>query len=227
MNDSEKFKALFHLHHHKIQPVVPPGFCVNLNLSVENPDLEALLKCPGQGFEKYLHQQFSSNNVDYLVGGYLENRSIYKKYDLFQKGQPRSIHLGVDIWASADTPVFAPLDAAIHSFASNNSPGDYGTTLVLKHQFETVEFYTLYGHLRAFEIKSWEPGKIVKAGEYVARVGDYPENGNWPPHLHFQIILDMQQNYGDFPGVCNRNEMTEFERNCPDPMLLLQKIIKK
>ena len=48
------------------------------------------------------------------------------------------------------------------------------------------------------------------------------ENGHWPPHLHFQIILDMQLKEGDYPGVCKYSEREKYLANCPDPDLILQ-----
>jgi hypothetical protein len=47
------------------------------------------------------------------------------------------------------------------------------------------------------------------------------ENGNWPPHLHFQLIIDMQGMKGDYPGVCKFSERERYLANCPDADLLL------
>jgi hypothetical protein len=46
-------------------------------------------------------------------------------------------------------------------------------------------------------------------------------NGNWPPHLHFQLIRDMQGKRGDYPGVVRADELAFYRDNCPDPMALL------
>jgi hypothetical protein len=48
------------------------------------------------------------------------------------------------------------------------------------------------------------------------------ENGQWPPHLHFQVIIDMEFKKGDYPGVCKLNEKEKYLRNCPNPDLILQ-----
>jgi peptidoglycan LD-endopeptidase LytH len=47
------------------------------------------------------------------------------------------------------------------------------------------------------------------------------ENGNWPPHLHFQLIADMEGWKGDYPGVCKYSEREKWLGNCPDPDLVL------
>lgn len=223
MNDTLSFNTHIKNHEHLIQPVVPHGLYGVIDLSVDNQELNASLEHSDLSFGDYLQQQYSLRNVDYLIGGYLENRMIYKRFDLFQNGPARTIHLGVDIWAPAGTSVFTPLDAVVHSFAFNDNPGDYGTTLILQHHLATEKFYTLYGHLASAALNHWEPGMLFKAGEQVALLGNYHENGNWPPHLHFQIIHDLNNYKGDYPGVCSRNEVIEFQRNCPDPMVLLQK----
>jgi len=48
------------------------------------------------------------------------------------------------------------------------------------------------------------------------------ENGNWPPHLHFQIIIDIGNWQGDYPGVCKFSERERWLQNCPDPDIILQ-----
>ena len=101
----------------------------------------------------------------------------------------------------AGTPVLAPLPARIHSLADNANFGDYGPTVVLEHNLEGVVFYTLYGHLARREWAQLRPGQPLAQGEMFATVGPWPENGDWPPHLHFQLITDMQGRSGDFPGV--------------------------
>ena len=59
-------------------------------------------------------------------------------------------------------------------------------------------------------------------GETIGHFGAANENGNWPPHLHFQIILNMGNYNGDYPGVCKRSEREEYLQNCPDPDIILQ-----
>ncbi|HSI90676.1 MAG TPA: peptidoglycan DD-metalloendopeptidase family protein, partial [Adhaeribacter sp.] len=134
----------------------------------------------------------------------------------------RSLHLGIDIWAQAGTAVYAPLAATIHSFQDNAAYGDYGPTLILQHELEGTVFYTLYGHLDRASLKNLKPGKTIAKGEKIAEFGPYPENGDWPPHLHFQIIADMQNLKGDFPGVCKPSEKAFYVALCPDPNLILQ-----
>jgi peptidoglycan LD-endopeptidase LytH len=136
--------------------------------------------------------------------------------------EPRRLHLGIDIWGAAGTKVMAPLDGVVHSFAFNNNDSDYGATLVLTHNLAGNGFHTLYGHLSLNSLKNLHEGKNILRGEVIGEFGMRFENGNWPPHLHFQLIRDMQGWKGDYPGVCKYSQRRQWLENCPDPDLLLQ-----
>lgn len=186
-------------------------------------------------FSQYIQYKLKSTNSKYGIGGYGEDRVLYKRSELFDSAGPkvsvldghieapeaRSIHLGVDIWAAAGTKVYVPLGGTIHSFAYNDNFGDYGATIILQHQLDTVVFYTLYGHLSKADLANMQEGKFLNRGELLAHFGEPTENGNWPPHLHFQIIEDMRVNRGDYPGVCKKSESGFYLNNCPDPDLIL------
>jgi len=155
-------------------------------------------------------------------GGYLEQRKIYLESDhFFQAGSPRDIHLGIDIWTDAGSPVFAPLDGKIHSFEDNAGFCNYGPTLILEHHFGET-FYTLYGHLSRSSIDGLQVGAWVKKGQPLCTLGAWEVNGNWPPHLHFQVIRDLEGWTGDYPGACTFEEKEKFAKNCPDPIGFLQ-----
>jgi murein DD-endopeptidase MepM/ murein hydrolase activator NlpD len=152
-----------------------------------------------------------------------KNRTLYARSELFNTDdEPRRLHLGVDIWADAGTPVYAPINATIHSFADNDHFGDYGPTIILKHQLDGLEFYTLYGHLNRESLKGLFVGDAVAKGKKIAEFGDQDENGHWPPHLHFQLMFDMEGCYGDYPGVGRYSEKDKYLKNIPDPNLILQ-----
>jgi murein DD-endopeptidase MepM/ murein hydrolase activator NlpD len=155
------------------------------------------------------------------VGGYLENRSLYRNTELFQGDAERCIHVGVDVFMPAHTVIYAPLAGAVQSFANRQVSGDYGPVIILRHELDRFEFYTLYGHLSEASLDGLSVGKPFAAGEPVAQIGPRPVNGNWPPHLHFQLIRDMQGFHGDYPGVVRSADLEFFKSNCPDPGALL------
>jgi very-short-patch-repair endonuclease len=135
--------------------------------------------------------------------------------------EPRRLHLGIDIWGPTETPVYAPLEGTVHSFAFNEAYGDYGATLILQHDINGFLFHTLYGHLSLASIQDKQEGQTIAKGEWIAAFGKPEENGQWPPHLHFQVIIDMQGAKGDYPGVCKYSEREEYLANCPDGDLIL------
>ncbi len=123
-------------------------------------------------FSDYVFDVMLSKNQYIGIGGYDENRVIYRQRDHFTNQEnPRSIHLGIDIWAEAGEAIYAALDGEVHSFAFNNQFGDYGPTIILKHKLEDIEFYTLYGHLSLESLNGLYEGKQFAAGEKIAAIG--------------------------------------------------------
>lgn len=150
-------------------------------------------------------------------GGYLENRFFYSNENLFGAGNSkRDIHLGVDLWVEAKTNIYCPMDAIVHSMKYNDLELDYGYTIVLKHQIDQLSFYTLYGHLSDQHLMMLKANDFVPAGTKFCQVGAKNQNGNWPPHLHFQVIVDIGNHVGDYPGVCSREDLEYYKNNCPD-----------
>ena len=94
--------------------------------------------------------------------------------------------------------------------------------MILRHEAENFSFYTLHGHLSVSSATRWKPGDRIAKGEEIAILGNYPENGNWPPHLHFQVMLSMLDFSIDFPGVAYYNQISVFRDLCPDPNLLFR-----
>ncbi len=174
-------------------------------------------------FTGYVFEKLKKEKKKVGVGGYFEDRLIYKRSKHFDnEGEPRSIHLGIDIWLKEGNPVYSPLPGIIHSFKENETFGDYGPTLILEHLIEGEIFYTLYGHLSKDSIENKKVGQQVRRGDEIAKIGSENVNGNWPPHLHFQVIIDMLGNEGDFPGVAPPSAIEYFHNLCIDPNLILK-----
>lgn len=49
--------------------------------------------------------------------------------------------------------------------------------------------------------KGLKVGRKIKQGKKFAELGSATVNGNWTPHLHFQIMIDLLDLGTDFPGV--------------------------
>jgi len=155
-------------------------------------------------------------------GGYLENREFYRRSRHFDgQNEPRSVHLGIDLWSAAGTAVFCPWQGFIHSFKNNAVFGDYGPTIIVGHELEGLAFFTLYGHLCKTSLEGLQRGNPVEKGALLGQLGKPEENGGWPPHLHFQVISEMGDLKGDFPGVAAPANVTKYRSICPDPQLIL------
>ena len=192
-----------------------------LDLSSTNSALKNMSLANTKEFDSFILQLLEENKASVAVGGYLEHRVIYRRSDLFQGDDSRFIHLGIDIWAPTYSPVYAPLDGTVHSFKDNEGFGDYGPTIILEHQLEDFHFYTLYGHLSKRSLEKIKQGQEIKKGENFTELGPFPENGDWPAHLHFQIMMELEGRAGDFPGVASPSELEKYKMLCPDPNLIL------
>jgi murein DD-endopeptidase MepM/ murein hydrolase activator NlpD len=196
---------------------------IQLDFTANNHELADVDLVDTSRFSEYVFNKIYLAGVKMGVGGYMENRVIYRRSEHFSNADEvqRNIHLGVDLWAEAGTSVYAPLDGKVHSFKNNANFGDYGPTIILEHIFKDKPLFTLYGHLSLESLDGLYEGKPIKAGEKIAEIGDYPINGDWPPHLHFQVMTDMLGMHGDFPGVCAATDKEKFKRICLNPDFLL------
>jgi hypothetical protein len=195
---------------------------LTLNLTKENTELTADIISNVAKFGSWVNDKLKQHKCSYGIGGYMEYRSIYIGIPLFETtDEPRLLHLGIDIWGDSSTPVYAPMDGIIHSFADNNHHGDYGPTLILQHDLNGLTFYSLYGHLSRKNLEGLSIGIPIKRGQLIANLGTADENGHWPPHLHFQLMLNMEGNMGDYPGACRLSEKDRYLENIIDPALVL------
>jgi 4-aminobutyrate aminotransferase-like enzyme/Ser/Thr protein kinase RdoA (MazF antagonist) len=198
-----------------------------LDLSVGSPDL-------GTGADiadaDTLHRRIADTmqnaGANIGLGRYDEARPFYTTDAYAVQGNEglewRTVHLGLDVFLPPGVPVLAPIGGKVHSFKDNASERDYGPTIILEHKIsQKLTFYTLYGHLERKSLDKMKIGKRIKAGQAFCKIGPMPENGNWSPHLHFQVMLELLGNSGDFPGVAFHNQREVWTSLCPDPMLLL------
>lgn len=207
-----------------IAPEIDYADYIAFDLSATTTDLLDLPLTDSKAFEEFVENYFSKNQAKVAYGGYLEHRNLYQRSTVFKDItiDERNIHIGLDLWIRAGTNVLAALDGTIHSFQNNTALGDYGPALILQHHIDDCTFYTLYGHLSLESLQGKAEGQKVSKGEMIGTLGAPPVNGDYAPHLHFQIINDMQGKKGDYPGVSSKKELEFYKENCPDPNLLLK-----
>lgn len=214
----------------KVEPVmdVPDGdegTCV-LDLSVGSPLLDGRDTDDTEAFTRRVFREMEDRGARVGIGRYMEPRAFYLT-DTFagRAGDPRerrTIHLGIDLFDEAGAEVRAPLRGRVFSVQDNGEGLDYGPTVLLEHDGPDGPFWTLYGHLERASVEGLEVGAEIAAGDPIARIGPHPENGDWPPHLHFQIITDLLGRQGEFPGVALPRERSVWASFSPDPNLLLR-----
>ncbi len=230
MSKTEQLISILKKHQPEFHPVVPfdpaKDKLLYLDFTQNNKEIAEDILSNTLQFIQFINQKLQHAGAKYGIGGYAEHRTVYsrsKVFDAKEPGEePRRLHLGTDIWGRPHTAVMAPLDGIVHSFAFNDHVGDYGTTIILSHQLEGFTFYTLYGHLSLNNIKNLEGGERIQKGDVFAEFGIPIENGHWPPHLHFQLMIDLENWNGDYPGVCKYSEREKYLVNCPDPDYILQ-----
>lgn len=196
-----------------------------LDLSIASPLLNGRDTDIVEEFARRISRHMEDENARIGIGRYLEPRAFYLT-ELF-KGRPgdprerRTVHTGIDIFDQFGSGVHAPLTGHVLSVAHNGQNLDYGPTVILEHNSPVGPFWTLYGHLEAASVDQLEPGTKIQAGEVFARIGALEENGGWPPHLHFQILTDLLEFKGQFPGVALPREQPVWASFSPDPNLIL------
>ena len=157
------------------------------------------------------------------IGRYDEPRLLYTAPFFVNPAAPaerRTIHIGLDVFADAGTPVHAPLEGVVHAFANNAVPQDYGPVIILRHETpEGDAFFTLYGHLSRASLEGLAVGRRIARGERFAWLGAADENVGWTPHLHLQIITDLLGLDTDFPGVAPASQREVWRSLSPDPNL--------
>lgn len=207
----------------------PLGDAPRVDLSVGSPFLVGPggVDLPMESWGAEVERLRASAGAPAVIGHHGEARQLYAGSEAFAEpredgDEPRTVHIGVDLFAPAGTEVRAPLDGAILSVQRNDAPFDYGPTVILEHAPEGADvFWTLHGHLDGEVLGRLSPGDRVAAGEAFARLGAEHENGGWPPHLHLQVILDRLDLRGDFPGVAAPSRRDVWMAISPDPAPLL------
>ena len=165
----------------------------------------------------------ASKGADVAIGHYCENRNVYQG-DAYNTASPgaRTIHLGVDLFLPAGSPVYSALDGVVDAFNDNNTPLDYGPVILLRHETtEGIPFWTLYGHLSRESLPRLSLGMKVKAGDQIATIGQEHENVGWPPHTHFQLLTDLCGMGLDVYGVAPKDEISLWRSISPNPNLAL------
>ncbi len=227
LSQSQKLYNYLDSNPSKVSPIVDfdpqNDKLLEFDFTSNNKELKPQTVADTYQFSLWINDELSKQKARYGIGGYNEHRTLYARSSHFNTfEEPRRLHLGTDIWGPAGTRVYAPLQGKVHSLKFNDNFGDYGATIVLEHNLDGLIVHSLYGHLNLASLHNLKIGQEIKPGQYFTQFGIPTENGHWPPHLHFQLIFDMGNFKGDYPGVCRFTQRDIFLQNCPDPMSVLK-----
>jgi 4-aminobutyrate aminotransferase-like enzyme/Ser/Thr protein kinase RdoA (MazF antagonist) len=174
-----------------------------------------------------LFERLESEQTVAAIGRYDEPRLIYSgdefAVDTWSGSKQRTVHLGIDVFRPAGSPLYAPLDGRVFSMGNDGFEGGYGVVIILEHEpAPGLVFHTLYGHLSLADLDRLAPGQELKRGDVVGHMGEPAENGGWTPHVHFQLITNMLDWQSSFPGVAIADHRDVWTSLCPDPNLILE-----
>ena len=221
------------MHSNACQPVSPLPYDLDragrmvISLADDAPGMEHA--SDPVAYWRWLSAEMTAVGADVAYGRYDEDRSCYAG-DQFTTDAPetRSVHLGIDLFVAADTPVRAMLPGRVVTVVDNDRPYDYGPTVILQHEAgDAGPFFCLYGHLSRRTLITVASGDEVVAGQVVAFVGDHTVNGGWAPHVHVQLITDLMADPvsgpdGNFEGAGEPSRMAVWRSISPDANLLMR-----
>src|SRR5262249_27843140 len=109
-------------------------------------------------------------------------------------------------------PVMATADGTVVYINKRPSLSNYGNYIVVRHQIEGLEIYSLYAHLS--EIASGlKEGQSVKAGETIATMGHTSNTHETiskdRAHVHFELKLFVNEHFSEWHKKTYSNERND------------------
>lgn len=171
-----------------------------------------------QQFVDFVHKKY---NIDFSYGGWMEDRSFLWRGWYLDESKMFT-HFGLDLNVPVGTEVATDFQAEV-ALIMDDYPldGGWGPHVILKNLEKNV--YVLYAHLDR-DI-SCKVGDTLSVGQVFAKVGHAPENGNWFPHVHVQVIeseyfeyLKKEDAWENFDGYGFKENSAIDSVRHPDPL---------
>jgi murein DD-endopeptidase MepM/ murein hydrolase activator NlpD len=158
------------------------------------------------------------------IGRWDEDRGVYTQA-LFQgEGEPRTVHMGIDLGGPAGVAVHAFADGVVSHAGIEHEDGGYGGVLITRHVVDGASLWVLHGHLAHRSLEHSPVGRRLRAGDVLGWLGTEAENGGWPPHVHVQLCVERPAGI-DVPGVFRRSERAAARARHPDPRRILGPLV--
>jgi peptidoglycan LD-endopeptidase LytH len=106
-------------------------------------------------------------------------------------------HLQTDRRGDPTDPIVATADGTVVYVSTRPSLSNYGIYIVIRHNIEGVEVYSLYAHLSSIR-EGLKAGETVKAGDVIATMGRTSNAETIlkeRAHLHFELDLLNNENF--------------------------------
>jgi 4-aminobutyrate aminotransferase-like enzyme/Ser/Thr protein kinase RdoA (MazF antagonist) len=206
-----------------IRPAITKPRVLALDLTAASPNAAAWATLDADGAECLIEQRAAEAGADFAIGLYGEDRTIYKgdAFDIGAAGARRTVHLGVDLFGPAGEPVHAPFAGHVAFIHDDAVAFGFGPTVLLEHRTDGGDvFWTLYGHLSRQSVQKLSLGQAIARGEAFAAFGAPSENGNWSPHLHFQVVTDHLGLEARMHGVGVGDQWQVWRAVSPDPSVV-------
>ena len=219
-----RYPYLLYCRAHQPQPVIEGlrGDPCLIDLSFRNAALLDMDVRDQAAFQRRLEAQMNASGHGWGLSGYLERRDSLLRDCPQMVSENRFFHLGLDIIAPCGTPLCAPLAAVVADSGYEPGEGNYGGYVLLEHTVAGVKtFYSFYGHLSRAQLP--QKGRLMAPGDRFARLGDFPDNGNWFHHTHLQVITaeGLKRGY-QFKGYGAPDDLMTIEDLCPSPLPLFR-----
>ena len=172
-------------------------------------------------FNSAVFNELKKSGCKWGIGKYLEERKNILGHYSNIMSEERFFHLGLDIIVPYNSRVFCPLNGVVFKIGKEIQMGNYGGYIVLKHEINNENFYSLYGHLKTpHQVKL---GEKLYAGDMLARIGKESDSGGWFSHLHLQVITQkaMNEGYSEW-GYISKKLLPKVGEYFPNPNFLFK-----
>lgn len=178
----------------------------------------------GRSLQRWIEQRF---HVDWVYGGWMENRTKLLSDVKYLRKNKTFLHLGIDLSFDAGTMVFSIAEGPIvHIGTDSPLKGGWGGHVLQMIKFQGKPHLLIYCHLGFIQEK--DRLRTISKGDFLGLVGNKSENGGWGPHLHLQLVSDVDHviNWAHFmdkeiDGYGKVKDISYWAKRCPDPTSLI------